>query len=694
MVDTPKIIGISKNILAQRFVNPDGTLTPEAARFLQSLHTPINGYTKTVPQLANESFDEAALETYLADNGYKDHSQLSHLTADDHPQYWNDERGQDGVANVIKNGTGLTWTYVDGPATLTGNVSLSPFNTGNLAEGSNLYWTQARFDAANANNVRFLPHTVTPWNTTDDAVVTLLSVAIAAVTVYLRTGKIVIIGAQTITIAANKNAYVWISDDGTLTTEQVAFGNFKTDWFGSKTLFLWMQSDGTSIVAMRLQLAGSANPRGGHGLPRRDQDNDSDYWSVNSVITPYNALGKYSLNNGVNVYFLGTALVFDGYYNLTRARNCVECLLNFILISEPDVNAVYQVGQHVRGVTGGNAWIYRVTTAGTTGAGAFTWGGATVTHGTVTFMRMFTLAVSPNTPLWFFPDINSDIDTTATIRAWDSNDSYASVLLEGLETMRLVMGAAAYEAWWQSNSIVPDGLGAGGVLTYEQAIYQLDYYNIIFNVANGLSYTFQNQRAPLDVSNNSQYTYDAYETISGQRSLNNIYNVMTTTSIVGKTLTDMQNDTLALRDYIAAGIGGLYDVTAKCMKWEYNTPVRADADWVFYPDVNVQIGLAAFNIPLDPIYARNCWNKYRRFVRTDANGGTYYPFAEWFKDPKDQDFAPYLLAAQCVKNSRMRELGGECMRAFKAMSGDPRNGVNLIQDDAAQQYLSRQITVQ
>ncbi len=651
----PKAHEISFNPVTQPVFTETGYLTQPFIRFLNDLRDPVNGWRVRLKDTANHA--KLIGLVYVDDDGA--------TVADDHPQYLNAERGYELLKTDLVEGDGITLTPDDTLRTITVEAT-----------------------AGSGAQPLFVPYTVTPWNTTDDAAVTLLAVAINAVTVYLRTGKIVTVPAQTITIAASKNAYVWINDDGSITTEQVAFGNFKTDYFGSKTLFFWMQSDGTSIVAMRLQLASAANPRGGHGLPRRDEDNTADYWSVNSVITPYNALGKYSLNNGVNVYFLETALIFDGYYNLTRMKNCVECLLNFVLVAEFDLNAVYQVGQHVRGLNGANGWIYRVTTAGTSGAGAITWGGATVTHGTVTFTRMFTLAVSPNTPLWFFPDINPDIDTTATLKAWDSNDSYASVLLEGLETMRQVMGATAFETWWQTNSIVPDGLGAGGVLTYEQVIYQLYYYNIVFNVANGLTYTFQNQRTPLDISNNSQYTYDNYESYAGLRSINNIYNVMTTTSVFGKTLTDMQNDTLALRDYLAAGIGGLYDVTAKCMKWEYNTPVRADADWVFYPDVNVQIGIAAFNIPLDPLYARNCWKKYSRFTRLDANGGVYYPFAEWFKDPKDQDFAPYLLTAQCVKNSRMRELGSECMRAFKGMSGDPRNGVNLIMDDAAMRYLS------
>ena len=51
----------------------------------------------------------------------------------------------DTVAALIKNGTGITWTYNDGANTLTGNFTGT---TSVVAEGSNLYYTQGRFDSA------------------------------------------------------------------------------------------------------------------------------------------------------------------------------------------------------------------------------------------------------------------------------------------------------------------------------------------------------------------------------------------------------------------------------------------------------------------------------------------------------------------------------------------------------------------
>jgi hypothetical protein len=51
----------------------------------------------------------------------------------------------DTVAALIRNGTGITWTYNDGAASLTGNFTGT---TSVVTEGSNLYYTQGRFDSA------------------------------------------------------------------------------------------------------------------------------------------------------------------------------------------------------------------------------------------------------------------------------------------------------------------------------------------------------------------------------------------------------------------------------------------------------------------------------------------------------------------------------------------------------------------
>lgn len=61
--------------------------------------------------------------------------------------YLTNERVDDRVNDLIQNGTGITWNYNDGAGQLTPTVSLSPFDTDNLSEGTtNLYFTNERVD--------------------------------------------------------------------------------------------------------------------------------------------------------------------------------------------------------------------------------------------------------------------------------------------------------------------------------------------------------------------------------------------------------------------------------------------------------------------------------------------------------------------------------------------------------------------
>jgi len=60
--------------------------------------------------------------------------------------YFTNERVDDRVDQLIIDGTGLTWTYLDGADTLQGNVVLTPFTTTDLSEGTNQYYTGERVD--------------------------------------------------------------------------------------------------------------------------------------------------------------------------------------------------------------------------------------------------------------------------------------------------------------------------------------------------------------------------------------------------------------------------------------------------------------------------------------------------------------------------------------------------------------------
>jgi len=62
--------------------------------------------------------------------------------------YYTDERVDDRVSVVIRNGTGISWSYDDPTGAMVPTITLAPFSTTNLAEGTNLYYTDARVAAA------------------------------------------------------------------------------------------------------------------------------------------------------------------------------------------------------------------------------------------------------------------------------------------------------------------------------------------------------------------------------------------------------------------------------------------------------------------------------------------------------------------------------------------------------------------
>lgn len=84
--------------------------------------------------------------------------------------YFTDERVDDRVASLLQNGTGISFSYNDGANTLTPTVTLSPFSTTDLSEGTNLYFTDARAIAA-TNGRKITTVTTTTFTATDEDIV-------------------------------------------------------------------------------------------------------------------------------------------------------------------------------------------------------------------------------------------------------------------------------------------------------------------------------------------------------------------------------------------------------------------------------------------------------------------------------------------------------------------------------------------
>ena len=115
-------------------------------------------YTPTVniSPFSTDDLSEGSSNLYY--HSYLFDNDLATKTTDDLAEggnlYFTEERVDDRVANLINDGTGLNWSYNDSEGNLVANVTLSPFTTDNLGEGStNKYFTNARAKDAVGNNL-------------------------------------------------------------------------------------------------------------------------------------------------------------------------------------------------------------------------------------------------------------------------------------------------------------------------------------------------------------------------------------------------------------------------------------------------------------------------------------------------------------------------------------------------------------
>ena len=113
--------------------------------------------------------------------------------------YYTNERVDDRVAALISGGTGISATYNDAGNLLTLSADFGEFDTSNITEGSNLYYTNARADA------RIAAASVTDLSDVDQAVATTDSPSFVQLTSTIATGTAPFVVAST-TKVVNLNA--------------------------------------------------------------------------------------------------------------------------------------------------------------------------------------------------------------------------------------------------------------------------------------------------------------------------------------------------------------------------------------------------------------------------------------------------------------------------------------------------------
>ena len=97
--------------------------------------------TSEIPENTNLYYTQARFDTAFGNKSTTNLSEGTNL-------YYTNERVDDRVAALIQDGTGISFSYNDGENTLTPTITLSPFNTSNLSESGNLYYTDARANSA------------------------------------------------------------------------------------------------------------------------------------------------------------------------------------------------------------------------------------------------------------------------------------------------------------------------------------------------------------------------------------------------------------------------------------------------------------------------------------------------------------------------------------------------------------------
>ncbi len=279
---------------------------------------------------------------------------------------------------------------------------------------------------------------------------------------------------------------------------------------------------------------------------------DGTCLSLFDGIDIYEDCFQYAKAGGIEWYFqnMGVAQLVHDLTNYTWNGYTGDLALNYIKqVFQHCVTGRVSSGTYLKGMkvhTAGFIWL--ATAAGTAAATSpFGTGyavGSTVTDGTVTWQAVYAYNGSAD---WFWLDTAVDFQT---YKAPDSHDSYASTFAYLLWRYCSVTGSSS---WLTGASTQPSG--SGTYYTYQQVLTSILTNNLVNQVANDLTYTFQGAVSPVDGSTyNIRFLEDNCESYQGAVAAAAVYGML------GDNADQTTMNTLA--GNLKTGILGLYGTSS------------------------------------------------------------------------------------------------------------------------------------
>ena len=113
--------------------------------------TPVETCSTVLPNLLDVTISSPADGQFIkyvsASSDWENFSPTTDNITEGTNLYYTDERVDDRLSTLIQEGTGINHVYDDAANTYTLSVDFGDFSTSDLAEGTNLYYTEARWDA-------------------------------------------------------------------------------------------------------------------------------------------------------------------------------------------------------------------------------------------------------------------------------------------------------------------------------------------------------------------------------------------------------------------------------------------------------------------------------------------------------------------------------------------------------------------